>query len=47
MGVIPGEDQGPGKAKMKIDKSNTHMVKATKGKKLKPGMLERRCQSLG
>ena len=21
MGVIPGEDQGPGKAKMKIDKS--------------------------
>jgi hypothetical protein len=36
IGVVLAEDPGPGKTKMKIDKSNTHMVKPMKGKKLKP-----------
>jgi hypothetical protein len=36
MGVAPAQDPGPGKAKMKIDESNTHTDKPTKGKELKP-----------
>jgi hypothetical protein len=36
MGVVPAQDPGPGKAKTKIDESNTHLDKPTKGKKLKP-----------
>jgi hypothetical protein len=36
MGVVPAQDPGPGKAKTKIDESNTHTDKSTKGKKLKP-----------
>jgi hypothetical protein len=36
MGVVPAQDPGPGKAKTKIDESNAHAVKPTKGKKLKP-----------
>jgi hypothetical protein len=36
MGVVPAQDPGPGKAKTKIGKSNTHKDKPTKGKKLKP-----------
>jgi hypothetical protein len=35
MGVVPAQDPGPGKA-MKIDESNTHTVKPTKGNELKP-----------
>jgi hypothetical protein len=36
MGVVPAQDPGPGKAKTKIEESNAHAVKPTKGKKLKP-----------
>jgi hypothetical protein len=36
MEVVPAQDPGRGKAKMKIDESNTHTNKPTKGKKLKP-----------
>jgi hypothetical protein len=36
MGVVPAQDPGPGKAKTKIDKSNTHKDQPMKGKKLKP-----------
>jgi hypothetical protein len=31
MGVVPAQDPGPGKVKTKIDKSNTHTAKPTKG----------------
>jgi hypothetical protein len=31
MGVVPAQDPGQGKAKTKIDKSNTHTAKPTKG----------------
>jgi hypothetical protein len=41
MGVVPAQDPGPGKAKMKIDELNTHTDKPTKGKELKPS----RCKS--
>jgi hypothetical protein len=34
MGVVPAQDPGTGKAKMKIDESNTHTDKPTKGKEL-------------
>jgi hypothetical protein len=36
MGVVPAQDPGPGKAKTKIDESNTHTDKPMKGKELKP-----------
>jgi hypothetical protein len=36
MGVAPVQDPGTGKAKTKIDESNTHTDKPTKGKELKP-----------
>jgi hypothetical protein len=36
MGVVPAQDPGPGKAKMKIDESNTHTDKPMRGKELKP-----------
>jgi hypothetical protein len=36
MGVVPAQDPGPGKAKMKIEESNTHTNKPMKGKELKP-----------
>jgi hypothetical protein len=36
MGRVAAQDPGPGKAKTKIGKSNTHKDKPTKGKKLKP-----------
>jgi hypothetical protein len=36
MGVVPAQDPGPGKAITKIDESNTHTVKPTKGNELKP-----------
>ena len=44
--VVPTQDQGPGKAKMKIDESNTHTVKPTKGKKLKSSRGESKINSL-
>jgi hypothetical protein len=34
--VVPAQDPGPGKAKMKLDEFNTHTDKPTKGKELKP-----------
>ncbi len=36
IGVVPAQDPGPGKAKMKIDELYTHTDKPTKGKELKP-----------
>jgi hypothetical protein len=36
MEVVPAQDPGPGKAKMKIDESNTHTDKPMRGKELKP-----------
>ncbi len=36
MGVVPAQDPGPGKAKMKIDELYTHMDKPTQGKELRP-----------
>jgi hypothetical protein len=36
MGVVPAQDPGPGKAKMKINELNTHTIKPTKGNELKP-----------
>jgi hypothetical protein len=36
MGLVPAQDPGPGKAKMKIDESNSHTDKPMKGKELKP-----------
>jgi hypothetical protein len=36
LGVVPAQDPGPGKAKMKLDEFNTHTNKPTKGKELKP-----------
>jgi hypothetical protein len=36
MGVVPAQDPGPGKAKMKIDELCTHTDKPMKGKELKP-----------
>jgi hypothetical protein len=36
MGVVPAQDPGPGKAITKINELNTHTVKPTKGKELKP-----------
>jgi hypothetical protein len=36
LGVVPAQDPGPGKAKMKLDEFNTHTYKPTKGKELKP-----------
>jgi hypothetical protein len=36
MGVVPAQDPGPGKAKMKIDELYPHMDKPTKGNELKP-----------
>jgi hypothetical protein len=36
IGVVPAQDPGPGKAKMKIDESNTHTDKPMQGKELKP-----------
>jgi hypothetical protein len=35
VGVVPAQDPGPRKAKMKIDELNTHTDKHIKGKKLK------------
>jgi hypothetical protein len=32
MGVVPAQDPGPGKAKTKIDESNTHTDKPTKAR---------------
>jgi hypothetical protein len=36
MGVVPAQDSGPGKAITMIHELNTHIVKPTKGNKLKP-----------
>jgi hypothetical protein len=36
MGVVPAQDRGPGKAITKIDELNTHTVKPTEEKELKP-----------
>jgi hypothetical protein len=36
MGVVLAQDPGPGNTKMKINKSDNHTVKSTKGKELKP-----------
>jgi hypothetical protein len=36
MGVVPAQDPGPGKAKTKIDESNTHTNKPMKDKELNP-----------
>jgi hypothetical protein len=36
MGVVPAQDPGPGKAKTKIDESNTHTDKPMKDKEFKP-----------
>jgi hypothetical protein len=46
MGVVSAQDPGPGKAKMKIDESNTHTDKPTKGKKLKPSRGKRTIYNL-
>jgi hypothetical protein len=36
VGVVPAQDSGPGKAKTKINESNTHTDKPMNGKELKP-----------
>ncbi len=46
MGVAHAQDPGPGKTKTKIDKSDIHMIKPTKGKKLKPSRGKNTTNSL-
>jgi hypothetical protein len=36
LGVVPAQDPGPGKAKIKLDEFSTHTDKPMKGKELKP-----------
>jgi hypothetical protein len=36
LGVVPAQDPGPGKVKMKLNEFNTHTNKPMKGKELKP-----------
>jgi hypothetical protein len=40
MGVVPAQDPRPGKAITKIDESNTHTVKPTKGNEFKPSRVQ-------